>query len=91
MDKAEEPSLDFLKRYAQLRTALDSLEVFALQYCLKPETNKERIRKIDGVIKDLQPLIKKYGGAPKSSVPESEGCPDGYCNCGGICVPYNCP
>lgn len=91
MNKAEEPSLDFLTRYAQLRTVFDSLEVFALQYSLKPATNRERIKSIDKVIKDLQPLVKKYGGAPKRSAPESEGCPNDYCNCGGVCVPYSCP
>ncbi|HTK36965.1 MAG TPA: hypothetical protein VL325_00610 [Pyrinomonadaceae bacterium] len=90
MDKAEEPSLDFLKKYAELRTVLDSLEVFALQYCLKPETNNGRIRKINGVIKDLQPLIRKYGGAPSLSG-DNPGCEPGYCNCYGVCVPYQCP
>jgi hypothetical protein len=90
MDKAEEPSLDFLKKYAELRTVMDSLEVFGLQYCLKPATNKERIRKIDGVIKDLKPLVKKYGGAPSKSA-NNQGCPPGYCECGGVCVPYDCP
>jgi hypothetical protein len=90
MDKAEDASLDFLKRYAQLRTVLDSLEVFALQHCLKPTTNRERIKKINAVIKELQPLVKKYGGAPKKSE-NNEGCQPPFCNCGGVCVPYDCP
>jgi hypothetical protein len=90
MDKAEETSLDFLKKYTELRTVLDSLDVSALQYCLKPKTNKERIRKINAVIKDLRPLVKKYGGAPLTSDSNNE-CEPGLCYCYGVCVPYQCP
>ena len=91
MNKAEETSLNFLKKYTELRAVLDSLEVFALQYCLKATTSPERIKKANAIIKDLKPLVKKYGGAPKKLVGSNNPCPDGYCACGGVCVPYDCP
>ena len=90
MDKAEDPSLDFLKKYAELRTVMDALDIFAVKYSLAPTTNRERIKKINAVVKDLMPLVKKYGGSPSRSSTES-GCRPPLCECNGVCVPYDCP
>ena len=82
---------DFPKHYARLRTVLDALEIFALRHCLDGTTTDERIQLADAIEADLTPYIRKYGGTPQKGSAGSEGeCGEGYFNCGGICVPYQC-
>jgi hypothetical protein len=88
--KPEKPkgSDDFPKAYMRLRTVLDGLEIGALQYCLREETAKERIKKAEEIEKLLLPILDKIKDKP---VGPRDVCAEGYYNCGGICVPYQCP
>jgi hypothetical protein len=80
---------DFQKAYIRLRTVLDGLEIAALQYCLQEETAKERIKHAEEVEALLLPIIAKLKDKP--GIPPSFSCAEGYYNCGGVCVPYQCP
>lgn len=80
---------DFEKAYIRLRTVLDGLEIAALQYCLQEETVKERIKHAEAVEALLMPIIDKLKDKP--GIPPSFSCAEGYYNCGGVCVPYQCP
>jgi hypothetical protein len=78
---------DFPKAYMRLRTVLDGLELGALQYCLREETAKERIKKAEEIEALLIPIILKFKDKPTRDFT----CAEGYYNCGGVCVPYQCP
>ncbi|MDQ3798357.1 MAG: hypothetical protein M3384_02805 [Acidobacteriota bacterium] len=80
---------DFQKAYIRLRTVLDGFEIAALQYCLREETTKERIEHAKEVEELLMPIIAKLKDKP--GVPPTSACAEGYYNCGGVCVPYQCP
>ena len=87
---AARASDDFPKVYMRLRTVLDGLEINALRYCLnetKRSIRKQRAKEIEAL---LMPIIEKIEGL---AVPGENrgGCGDGYQNCGGVCVPYQCP
>ena len=88
--KPEKPKVsdDFPKAYMRLRTVLDGLEIGALQYCLREESAKERIKKAEEIEKLLIPILDKI--KDKHTGPQN-ACAEGYYNCGGICVPYQCP
>lgn len=86
---AQEKKKDkFSPVYIRLRTALDSLEMMALQYCLKGENEKERIRRAKNIEEKLGPVFRGFKDA--TSAPPGD-CPDGFYDCGGYCVPYPCP
>lgn len=77
----------FVKSYIKLRTILDSLEVHALRYVLNEKKDGDRVDRAKEVGALLLPILQHLGG-----VPDLEGeCPEGYVNCGGCCVPYQCP
>lgn len=78
---------DFPKVYMRLRTVLDALEIGALNRCLQEETAELRIKRAGEIEKLLLPVIKKL----KDKTIQPYGCAEGYCNCGGVCVPYQCP
>jgi hypothetical protein len=80
----------FPDAYIRLRTVLDALELNALQYCLEdecPATRKLRAEEIEAWVKPVIKKIMRKVAAPG----EGAGCQDGYHNCGGVCVPYQCP
>ncbi|HEX8246649.1 MAG TPA: hypothetical protein VF599_00570 [Pyrinomonadaceae bacterium] len=80
---------DFPKVYMRLRTVLDGLEIGALQYCLREETTKQRIKRAEELEAWLMPIITKLKDKPTK--PHEISCAEGYYNCGGVCVPYQCP
>jgi len=84
---------NFPKEYIRFRTVLDALEVNALRYCLSGTSAAERKRRAAEIEALLMPIIEKVNGRPKKSsdVTLPGVCDDGYHNCGGICVPYQCP
>jgi len=79
----------FDKVYVELRCVLDALQIWALNYCLKNKKLKVRQKRKKEITSQLVPLIKKWGGEPIEALPGQ--CPQGYNNCGGVCVPYGCP
>ncbi|HEX8370704.1 MAG TPA: hypothetical protein VF604_19320 [Pyrinomonadaceae bacterium] len=80
---------DFPKVYMRLRTILDGLELGALQYCLRDESTKDRIKRAEDLEAWLMPIITKL--KDKTTKPPNASCAEGYYNCGGVCVPYQCP
>lgn len=88
IDMIESSAFD--KDYIELRCILDALQIWALNYCLKDKELKVREERKREITSHLMPLIKKWGGGPSAASSPGE-CPDGYNNCGGVCVPYGCP
>ncbi|MDQ3087952.1 MAG: hypothetical protein M3Q78_05070 [Acidobacteriota bacterium] len=80
---------DFLKAYARLRTVLDGMEITSLRYCLKDKDEAKRIARAEELEQALMPIIVKYQTSMGSG--PGAGCPDGYFDCNGCCVPYPCP
>jgi len=90
-----------LHGYVRLRTLLDSLECGAINYFLRH--TEGRGGRFDELNEKLMPLIhwvwekdmKKppypEGGGEGGGHKEMLGCPDGYVDCQGVCVPYPCP
>jgi hypothetical protein len=73
--------------YVKLRTMLDSLEIGALRFYLDKTTPEEKRKRFEKLKSELLPIIKRlWGGEEKIA----GGCPDGYFNCDGVCVPYAC-
>jgi hypothetical protein len=64
-----------------------------IRYCLEVDGARGRIKRIREVEKTIMPLIReiqsKLAIAPGGG--GGGGCPDGYFDCGGVCVPYQCP
>ena len=79
---------DFMAVYARLRTVLDGLEINALRYCLSATGDDERIQRAEEIEKEVMPLVQRFQTKPGTT--PGEGCPDGYFDCGGVCVPYAC-
>jgi len=75
-----------LHQYAQLRTILDSLDIGALRYYLDAASLEEQKKNFECLEAELMPIIKRIW----ARTPDTEGCPDGYMECYGVCVPYNC-
>ena len=74
-----------IKEYVRLRTMLDSLEDGCLRYFLDHQDEAgERFAKLQ---KELMPVIEWVWGDAEAA----PGCPPGYNNCDGVCVPYTCP
>ena len=80
---------DFPKAYVRLRTVLDGLQISVLRYCLEEENAKIRIKRMTEIEKTVLPMIRAI--QDKLALAPGPGCPDGYFDCGGICVPYQCP
>ena len=74
-------------QYARLRTILDSLEIGALRYYLYAESVAERTQRFEKLNSALVPIIREVWRLTEGIAPE---CPDGYIDCGGVCVPYQC-
>ena len=87
--------------YIRLRTVLDALEMNALNYVLEHDYDATRINRAAQIEALLRNCYKELFELKKSEkevhsygeMPEQPGgdCPDGYFNCGGVCVPYYCP
>ena len=75
-----------LHQYAQLRTILDSLDIGALRYYLDAASLEEQKKNFEYLEAELMPIIKRIWARQ----PDTEGCPDGYMECNGVCVPYIC-
>ena len=73
--------------YARLRTVLDSLEIGALRYYLDAPSAAERKAHFEKLQSALLPIIREIWGQSEGIAPE---CPEGYIDCGGVCVPYQC-
>lgn len=86
--KPQKSSNDFSKAYIRLRTVLDAVEIGALQYCLREESATERIKRAEEIEKLLMHVLDKI--KDKTTRPTAS-CAEGYYNCGGVCVPYQCP
>lgn len=80
---------DFPRAYIRLRTVLDALEIGILQRCLREESDSERAKRAEEMEAWLMPIISKLKIKP--SKPPYSSCAEGYYNCGGVCVPYQCP
>ncbi len=80
---------DFLKAYARLRTVLDGLEITSLRYCLQDNDATKRIARAEELEQVLLPIITEYQNKMRTN--STVDCPDGFNNCGGCCVPYDCP
>ena len=90
-----------LHGYVRLRTLLDSLECGAINYFLKH--SEGRGGRFDELNNMLMPLIHwvwhqdtkeppyPEGGDKAMAGEETFGCPEGYVDCQGVCVPYPCP
>jgi hypothetical protein len=81
-----------LKQYTNLRTLLDSLEVGALRFYLsgKGMSARQKYRYLED---RLMPIIDEMWHQPQGSnkLALEFGCPPGYYECQGVCVPYTCP
>jgi hypothetical protein len=86
--KISEQPEEFFRAYTRFRTALDALELAALDYCLTPTDSGERVKRMAKVETQVKDLINQWR-APGGKA--EEGCPEGYCECDGFCVPYPCP
>ncbi len=73
----------------RFRTTLDALEITALRYCLKDKNAAKRIARAEELEHVLMPIITEYQN--KMNMDLQVDCPDGFNNCGGCCVPYDCP
>lgn len=93
MTNGTESSGDFPKAYMRLRTVLDALELNSLRYCLKDNDAAGRIARAAELEQALMPIITEYQDKmrPASAASSQPGCPDGYFNCNGCCVPFPCP
>ena len=90
-----------LHGYVRLRTLLDSLECGAINYFLRH--TEGRGGRFDELNEKLMPLIHwvwekdtkeppyPEGGGEGGGGELTIGCPDGYVDCQGVCVPYPCP
>lgn len=89
MANETESSGDFPKAYMRFRTVLDGLELTAMRYSLKDDDTALRIARMKEFEKVLMPIITQYQNQTKTNL--LTDCPEGCNNCGGVCVPYECP
>ena len=75
-----------LAQYARLRTILDSLDIGALRYYLDAQSATEREQRFEKLQSALMPIIREIW-TPGEGITD---CPEGYMDCGGVCVPYQC-
>jgi hypothetical protein len=74
-------------QYAELRTILDSLEIGAIRFYLDKTTPAEKNQRFEKLRDQLMPIVTEVWGGKKGL---KLGCPEGYTNCNGCCVPYDC-
>jgi hypothetical protein len=77
---------DYRKSYVRLRTVLDALEIAALRSYLAGKTDTERNQAAEKIVPMITDVINRL-----KSKGLIETCPPGLNNCGGCCVPYECP
>jgi hypothetical protein len=82
---------DFPEVYVRFRTVLDGLEMTALRYCLQDKDAAKRIHRAKEIETMLMPIVKDLENRMRKLINSPEICPDGYYDCGGCCVPYQCP
>ena len=78
-----------ISEYVELRTMLDSVVAGSLRYYLDPlefERQKENYKFLKHHLMTISDRVWHREKKPVSDDP----CPDGYYNCGGCCVPYEC-
>jgi len=75
-----------LAQYARLRTILDSLDIGALRYYLDAPSLAEREQRFEKLQSALMPIIREIWNGGEGLA----DCPEGYIDCGGVCVPYQC-
>ena len=71
--------------YARLRVLLDGFDGMALYYFYEgndPKERKKRVKQIEKRIKAFQDSVK--------TTHSIAGCPPGWCECDGVCVPPPC-
>ena len=99
---ADKASEEYLNQYVRLRTVLDSLESISLYYSLAGKSEGEKMKRFKKIERLLKPALKEITelAVPKpkksaklaaASAAGPGNCPPGYCNCNGLCVPYDCP
>src|SRR6266850_430492 len=74
-------------QYVELRTILDSLEIGALRFYLDKTSPEEKSKRFEELKRELKPIIIRLWSLKEQI---AGGCPDGYFNCDGVCVPYSC-
>jgi hypothetical protein len=86
---------DFCNAYVRLRTVLDALEMHTLNIVLRDEdtiTRIKRAKEIEEMLTRCYNEIFKPDVTAYAETFQTDGnCPEGYQNCNGVCVPYNCP
>lgn len=71
--------------FTRLRVALDSLTLGAVQYYMSAKNEKERLRRLS----EMERAIDSFPGLKQEGI--GGRCAPGYNDCGGYCVPYDCP
>jgi hypothetical protein len=84
--KPAKPKTD-CEQYVELRTILDSLEIGAIRFYLDKTTPAEKKERFEKLRDQLMPIVTEVWGGRKGL---ALGCPEGYTNCNGCCVPYDC-
>ena len=80
-----------LPQYVHLRTMLDSVVAGALRYYLDPLEGKQQEENFKFLETHLMIISDRVWHREKPGKPGTEDpCPDGYYNCNGCCVPYEC-
>ena len=88
--KVKKGPCDYQEAYIRLRTVMDALEIAALRYCLKDGDKQKRIKRADELVQMIMPVIGTIrDNTLGPGIPA--GCGDGYYECNGVCVPYQCP
>jgi hypothetical protein len=88
---APRPDSDFPRAYIRLRTVLDALETGVLRYCLDNKNIQKRFQRIDEIEAVLLPIIQSLKDKVLLPGGGKDACAEGLFNCGGVCVPYQCP
>jgi hypothetical protein len=72
------------REYARLRTLTDSVELGAIRYFLAGPDKGARLAKVEKLLHEALDFFWR-------EVDSEPICPEGYTNCHGACVPYQCP
>jgi hypothetical protein len=84
----EPPAKGEHTEYERLRIILDSLEIGVLRYYLDKTDTVEKAKRFEELSSKLVPLCKSFWRDELGIA--LGGCPDGYNDCDGVCVPYSC-
>jgi hypothetical protein len=74
-----------LQQYVDLRTILDSVNIGSLRFYLNATSHAEQ----DANFKYLRTKLMEINDHIWKRKSDTD-CPDGYVECNGCCVPYNC-